>query len=485
MRWRPTGAPVSTSADRVADTAGSEVRCRFAPSPTGYLHLGSARTVLFNWLWARHVGGQMLLRIEDTDRERSQSELIDVIYESLGWLGIDWDGEVVLQSDNAGRHTEVIEQLLATGWAYRCDSTAEEIAERNRIVGGPPGYDGYNRDRDVSADVEHVVRFRVPEGGSTGWTDLIRGDISFEHANLEDFVLRRRDGSPMFIVANAVDDIDMGITHVIRGEDLINVTPKMLLVRAALGVEAPLQFAHLPLIVGEDRKKLSKRNGDVALFNYRDRGILPGAMVNYLALLGWGPPDGVEVRPIREIIELFDISAVNQAGAFFDVKKLESINGDYIRAMEPAEFSQRCSEVLADEPWADLVDQSVLAAIAPEVQTRLRTMAELPSMVDFLFLAEPDMDDAAWQKAIVGNESASVLLDAAVAAYADIEWSATALHEVTLAFGESAGLKLGKAQAPIRVAITGRTVGPPLFESLAVLGRQRTIARLVAARSRI
>jgi len=441
--------------------------------------------VLFNWLWARHVGGEMLLRIEDTDRERNQPELIEVIYESLEWLGIDYDGIVVLQSENAERHDAVVEQLLANGWAYRCDSTTEEIAERNKAAGGPPGYDGYNRDRDVAAERPHVVRFRVPDHGSTSWTDLIRGEISFEHSNLEDFVLRRRDGSPMFILANAVDDIDMGITQVIRGEDLISVTPKMLLVRRALGVEAPIEFAHLPLIVGEDRKKLSKRNGDVALENYRRAGILPEAMVNYLALLGWGPPDGVEIRPIGEIIELFDISSVNQAGAFFDMKKLESINGEYIRALPSGEFLTRCLAELSTQSWADRVDSDVVAAIAPEVQTRLRTMGELPAMVDFLFLETPTIDDAAWSKAIAGNVAAAGLLDAALAAYAGVDWTATALHEVTLAFVDAAGLKLGKGQAPIRVAVTGRSVGPPLFESLVVLGRERTLDRLSAARSAV
>ncbi len=456
---------------------------RFAPSPTGSLHIGSARTVLFNWLWARHVGGELLLRIEDTDRERNQPELIEVIYDSLEWLGIDYDGEVVLQSDNAARHHAVVEELLAKGLAYRCDSTPEEIAERNKVAGGPPGYDGYNRDRDVSAAVPHVVRFRVPDDGSTSWVDLIRGEITFEHSILEDFVLRRRDGSPMFIVANAVDDIDMGITLVIRGEDLISVTPKMLLVRRALGIGEPIEFAHLPLIVGADRKKLSKRNGDVALDNYREAGILPEAMVNYLALLGWGPPDGVEIRPITEIIDLFEISSVNQAGAFFDIKKLESINGEYIRALPADDFLTRCRAELSTQPWAQRVDDDALAAIAPEVQTRLRTMRELPTMVDFLFLDAPDIDGASWAKAISDNDAASGLLDAAIVAYSTVDWSAESLHSATLAFVEAAGLKLGKGQAPIRVAVTGRSVGPPLFESIVVLGRERTLARLSAARA--
>jgi glutamyl-tRNA synthetase len=456
------------------------VRVRFAPSPTGFLHLGSARTALFNWLWARHVGGEMLLRIEDTDRERSQPELVDVIFDALRWLGIDWDGEPTYQSAGAERHASVVEQFLAEGVAYRCDCTQEEVQARVKAAGRPPGYDGHCRDRAVPADVPHVVRFRVPDGGETGWDDLIRGTITFEHRNLEDFVLRRRDGTPMFIVANAVDDVDMEITHVIRGEDLINVTPKMLLVRRALGVDAPIEFAHLPLIVGADRKKLSKRQGDVAVADYRDRGILPAAMVNYLALLGWGPADGIEVRPLQEIVDRFEIADVNPAPAMFDLAKLESINGEYLRAMSPAELVEAAEPFVADLPG---YDRSVVEAMAPELQTRLKTLGELPPLVDFFF-AEPVIEDAAWAKAIGGNEAAPAILDAALAAYAEVNWTAEALHAATLAIAEGVGLKLGKAQAPIRVAVTGRTVGPPLFESLVVLGRERTLTRLAAARSR-
>jgi glutamyl-tRNA synthetase len=461
--------------------AEASVRVRFAPSPTGFLHLGSARTALFNWLWARHVGGEMLLRIEDTDRERSQPELIDVIFDALRWLGIDWDGEPVFQSHAAERHAQVVEQFLVDGVAYRCDCTQDEVQGRVKAAGGPPGYDGHCRDRSVPSDVPHVVRFRVPDDGDTSWDDLIRGTITFEHRNLEDFVLRRRDGTPMFIVANAVDDADMGITHVIRGEDLINVTPKMLLVRQALGVTEPIEFAHLPLIVGADRKKLSKRQGDVAVADYREKGFLPAAMVNYLALLGWGPADGVEVRPIGEIIDLFEIGDVSPSPAMFDVAKLEAVNGDHLRALSPAEL------VAVAEPFVRELrgyDESVMVAMAPELQTRLKRLTELPELVDFFF-AEPTMDEAAWNKAIAGNEQAAAILDAAQAAYADVDWTAEALHAATLALAETVGLKLGKAQAPIRVAVTGRTVGPPLFESLVVLGRERTLARLAAARSRI
>ena len=456
------------------------VRARFAPSPTGYLHLGSARTALFNWLYTRHVGGEMLLRIEDTDRDRSQPELIQVIFDALGWLGIDWDGEVTFQSDSAPRHAEVVEGFLANGIAYRCDCTQEEVQARVKAAGLPQGYDGYCLHRNVSADTPHVVRFRVPDEGETSWDDIVRGTISFENRHLEDFVLRRRDGTPIFVVANAVDDADSGITHVVRGEDLINVTPKMLLVRGAMGVTEPLAFAHLPLIVGADRKKLSKRKDDVSLADYQAKGYLPEAMVNYLALLGWGPPDGVEVRPIAEIIGLFDLVDVNQAPAMFDVAKLDSINGEYIRALPVERF------VEAAAPFVGAIqgyNPEVIRRLAPELQTRLKTFAELPELVDFFFEGPADDPDS-WDKAIGSNDAAPGILDAAIAAYEHVDWTRDALHERTGALAEAAGLKLGKAQAPIRVAVTGRTKGPPLFEALVELGRDETISRLRVARSR-
>jgi glutamyl-tRNA synthetase len=314
---------------------------------------------------------------------------------------------------------------------------------------------------------------------------MIRGPIVFEHEHLEDFVLRRTDGTPVFIVANAVDDADMGITHVIRGEDLINVTPKVLLVRRALGVDGPPpRFAHMPLIVNEARKKLSKRRDDVSVGDYRDRGVLPEAMVNYLALLGWGPPDGVEVRPVSEIVELFEVADISPSPAMFDPKKLEAICGDHIRALPIEEFIARSRPFLDAAPWADAIDDDVYAAIAPEVQTRVRVLSEVVDLVGFLFTDPPDIDDAAFDKAIASNDAASGLLDAAIDAYGSVPWDAESLHAATAAIGETAGLKLGKAQAPIRVAVTGASVGPPLFESLAVLGRDRTIERLRSARER-
>lgn len=457
------------------------VRVRFAPSPTGYLHLGSARTALFNWLWARHVGGEFLIRVEDTDRDRSQPELIEVIFDALRWLGLDWDGDPVYQSDRADRHRAAVDQLLEAGAAYRCDCTQEQVRARADARGGPPGYDGHCRDRGVGPDVPHVVRFRVPDEGSTGWDDLIRGPISFEHRNLEDFVLARSDGTPVFIVANAVDDADMGITHVIRGEDLINVTPKMLLVRDALGVAEQPAFAHVPLIVNAQRKKLSKRRDDVSVTDYRDRGYLPDALVNYLALLGWGPPDGVEIRPLSELVSLFDISMVSPSPAAFDPAKLDAINGAYLRSLPEDRF------VEVARPFLEHLsgyDEAAVVAMAPELQTRITRLADLPELVDFLF-AEPVTDPGAWEKAIGSDPTAAAVLDAAIDAYRTVEWVPTELHRVTAELAAEADTKLGRFQAPIRVAVTGRTVGPPLFESLAVLGRDRTLRRLAAARAQL
>ncbi len=299
-------------------------RVRFAPSPTGYLHLGSARAALFNWLAARHMDGKFLLRIEDTDKDRSRPELIDVIYEGLEWLGLDWDEEPLAQSTRDEAHQEAIETLIRDGSAY---------------------------------ESEGAVRFRVPDdGGATSWDDLIRGEISVEHANIEDFVIRRSDGSPTFFLANASDDAHMGITHVIRGEDLINVTPKYLLLRRAMGIGgADPVFAHMPLIVNEQRKKLSKRRDDVSLMDYRDRGFLPSAMVNYLALLGWGPPDGQEVRldPLSMtdgFPPMFDIAEVSSSPAFFDVKKLLFVNAEHLRAMSVDELDAASQPYLEASP---------------------------------------------------------------------------------------------------------------------------------------
>ncbi|HUF33260.1 MAG TPA: glutamate--tRNA ligase [Acidimicrobiales bacterium] len=470
-------------------------RVRFSPAPTGFLHLGSARSALFNWLFARHTGGEMLLRVEDTDLERNRPELIDTILDSLRWLGIDWDGEPVHQSDRVDLHRDAVARLLASGNAYRCGCSQDEVKARAEARGGPPGYDGHCRDRDIAPGSGVVVRFRTPDDGTTAFDDVIRGVVAFENTNLEDFVVQRSDGSPMFLVANAVDDVDMGITHVIRGEDLVNVTPKVLLLREALGVTERPVFAHLPLVLNEKRQKLSKRRDDVAVADYRARGFLPSAMANYLALLGWGPPDGVEVRPVEEIVGLFRLEDVNKAGAVFDLQKLTHVNARHIEALTTEAFVTAARPFLLDQPWGAAVeaDPAPFEALAPVVQERTHTLLDVADMVDFVYLDEPTVDEAAWEKAMVKGAAAAEILDGIIDAYEAVDedgWvhengEREPLKEALLAVGEAHGLKLGKAQAPVRVAVTGRSVGPPLFESLVVLGRARTLERLRRARARL
>jgi glutamyl-tRNA synthetase len=456
-------------------------RLRFAPSPTGYLHVGGARAVLFNWLHARQTGGEFLLRIEDTDTERNQPELIEDILDSIRWLGLGWDGEPVQQSDNRARHLEVADALVADGHAFW---SAWQPPDAKK--GESPARRADDRDAGLAPGEGRALRFRVPDdGGSTSFTDLIRGEVTVAHADIEDFVLVRANGTPMFLLANAVDDADMGITHVLRGEEHVNGTPKYLLIQAAMGVERPV-FAHLPILVDEQRKKLSKRKHAVAVSDFKARGILPEAMVNYLALLGWGPKDGVEVRPLEEIVELFRLEDVNSAPAFFDVKKLESINGDHLRALPVEEFLARV------EPFLTQGERSrpAVRSLAAELQTRVRTLAEVEGFVDFLWLDEPVLDDAAWQKAVVKDERAGTMLDLTIAAYERSDFEAGPLQEAMEAAALTAGYvnaeggpQLGKAQAPVRVALTGRTVGPPLFESVVALGRDRTLERLRKARA--
>lgn len=427
----------------------STTRLRFAPAPTGSLHLGSARTALFNWLVAQGTGGELILRIEDTNAELTRPELVDNIHRSLDWLQIEFDGDPVRQSERTDLYNDAVEKWLSDGLAY--------------------------------VD-EGAVRFRVPSDGNTSWDDVVRGKVVFENKNIEDFVVRRADGTATFFTANAVDDLDLGITHVVRGEDLVNVTPKVIMLRQALGAQDLPTFAHLPLIVNEQRKKLSKRRDDVALESYRDRGVLAEAMINYLALLGWGPPDDIEVRPIKEIAQLFRLEDVNPSAAMFDVKKLEAINGDYIRAMEHEEFADALIPWIADQPWNSLVNRDQLSQVAPLVQERTRLLAEGPPQLDFFFLETPEIEESAWEKAMTTTQ-APLILEAAKTAFQSVEWNVDALHESLRAIGESHDMKLGKAQAPVRVAITGRLVGPPLFESVHALGREVVLERIVRAQN--
>ena len=440
---------------------------RFAPSPTGYLHVGGARTALFNWLFARSTGGRFLLRIEDTDTERNRAELTDVILDLLGWLGIEADEEPVFQSDNRDRHREAAEKLLREGKAYLCDADNNEVA-------GTELADGL------------AVRFRVAscEQEIIDIQDAVRGEVSFAAAEMEDFVLWRSNATPTFLLANATDDIDMGITHAIRGEDLLPSTPKAMMVMSALGADSPA-YAHLPLLVNEQRKKLSKRRDDVSLETWRERGYLPEAMANYLATLGWGPPDDIEIRPMAEILGLFKLEDVLKSPAFFDPKKLEHFNATHIRQLSGEEFMARLEPWFAKAAWpAQRYRPEVMDAIGPMVQEKIRTLADAERFVDWLMLEDPPVDADAWDKAIARNEKAAGILRSAIEAYETATWEKDSLYDATLKLSEAHGLKLGKAQAPIRVAVSGRSVGPPLFESLVLLSREETLRRLRLALSK-
>ncbi|MEO6629768.1 MAG: glutamate--tRNA ligase family protein, partial [Aquihabitans sp.] len=375
--------------------------------------------------------------------------------------------------------------------AYFCDCTGDQVQARNKAAGGKPGYDSFCRDRELAAGPGRALRFATPRVGRTGWTDLIRGEISFANADIEDFVVLRGNGAPMFLLANAFDDADMGITHVIRGEDHVNSTPKYLLLLGALGLDPPEAFAHMPLLVNEGRKKLSKRRDDVSMADYRDRGYLPEAMVNYLALLGWGPPDGVEVRPVGELVDLYRLEDVNASPAFFDQKKLSFVNAEHIRALSTEDFLAVSKPFLTQ----GAASEAALASMASEVQERVRTLTEVEPMIEFLVVDEPVIDEASWTKAITKGKAVAEMLDATIVRLENLtpdQWAPEPIQAAVAAAAVDAGLvnaeggpQLSKAQGPVRVAISGRTVGPPLWESITVLGRDRTMSRLRATRTRV
>ena len=463
-------------------------RYRFAPSPTGFFHVGGARTALYNWALTLREGGTFVLRIEDTDESRNEPQWTQGIIDALAWLGINNDHPQFegpyFQSANAQAHIDAAMKLYAEGKAYFCDLTGEQVQERAK-VSGKPGYDGYSRDRGLEPGPGRVLRFRVPEG-ETVVHDLVRGEVKFDNATIEDFVLLRGNGTPMFLLANVVDDQIMNITHVVRAEEHLPNTPKQQMIWNALNV-APPTWAHVPVLVNEQRKKLSKRRDKVAVEQYREEGILPDAMVNYLMTLGWAPAGDTEIVPWQHIVDTFRLEDVNHSPAFFDIQKLQAFNGEYIRKMPLEVFISECEPFLTGEtmPWpAGNFKQDIFRGMAELVQTRVTALTEVPAMVDFFFLDEPAIDEASWAKA-TKDEWASAVLSETTVAYATAEWNHDALKAVIEQVGEKHGLKLGKVQAPIRVAITGRTVGPPLFESLELLGRDTTLARLAAASQRL
>jgi glutamyl-tRNA synthetase len=430
---------------------------------------------LFNWLFARQHQGTLVLRVEDTDTERNRDEWVAGIERAMGWLGLEWDEGPAFQSQRTDLYQAAIEKLLAAGMAYACDCTREEVEVRAKGGSGPAGYDGFCRDRGLEALAGRLVRFRTPDDGETTVVDVVRGEPVFPNRAIEDFAIRKSNGGPLFILANVVDDADMAITHVIRGEEHLSNTPKYQLLWDALGYGPYPVFAHLPVLVNQKRQKLSKRRDKVALEDYRDEGYLPEAMRNYLALLGWSPGDDREVLDLDELIAEFRLEDVKSAPAFFDERKLLAVNAEYLRRLAPDEFVARAVNWFKDT-WAPL---------APRVQERVRTLGEVPKMVDFLYLKEPLLDQKDWDKAVRQLPEFARILDAAIEAFATCEWTASAIEKATLAVAEAAGVpQIREAQAPIRLVVTGRAAGPPLWESLELLGRERTLARLRSARSR-
>ena len=473
-------------------------RVRFAPSPTGYFHVGSARSALFNWLLARQSpGGVFILRIEDTDADRNREEWVDGIITAMAWLGLDLDEGPFRQSDNHAAHTAATEALLAGGYLYYCDCTPEDVQSR-KGENKTPGYDGYCRERGVARGATTALRFTTPREGVTIVPDLIRGHVEFANHTIDDFVVAKSSGAVLYALANVTDDRNDSITHVIRGEEHLPNAPKQMLLWSALNevfgddVALPV-YAHLPLLVNEQRKKLSKRKDPVATESYRDQGYIAEAFVNYLALLGWSPRGDEEIVALSTIIEQFRLEDVSHSPAFFDVKKLSHMNGEYLRAMTREDFVAACAPWVSpwltpwrptdrEVPWSqDQFDAELFSRVAPLVQERVATLGEVPAMVAFFFHDQVVMDAAAFDKAIRSDPLAQALLATAVERFAETPWEAAALHTATIELGEAMALNLRKAQAPIRCAVTGSLVGPPLFESLEYLGREAVIERLRSA----
>jgi glutamyl-tRNA synthetase len=461
---------------------------RFAPSPTGFLHIGGARTALFNWLYARGRGGRMLLRIEDTDRERSTKAAIDAIIDGLTWLGLQWDGEVVYQFQQAARHREVAEQMLAAGKAYRCYASPEELTamrERARAEGRTRLYDGRWRDRDPSdapSGVKPAIRIKAPLTGETVVEDQVQGRVTWQNENLDDFVLLRSDGTPTYMLAVVVDDHDMGVTHVIRGDDHLNNAARQTQIYQAMGWQVPV-MAHIPLIHGPDGSKLSKRHGALGVDAYRAMGYLPVAMRNYLVRLGWAHGDK-EIFSTDEMIAAFDLPQIGRSPARFDFAKLESLNGHYIRASADRDLVAAIDGVLphiadGEQIKAKLtpaVREQLLAAM-PELKERAKTLLELVDAAGFIWAARPlELDDKA--RALLMPDARALLTEAIRSLEAVEPWSAEATEQALRSLAERAGAKLGAIAQPLRAALTGRTTSPGIFNVLAVLGRQESLARL-------
>jgi glutamyl-tRNA synthetase len=468
---------LSASAAETAEPVGPAVVTRFAPSPTGFLHIGGARTALFNWLFARHHGGKFLLRIEDTDRARSTEPAIEAILDGMRWLGLDWDGDTVFQFARAARHAEVAHQMLVAGNAYRCWMTQEELAAQREAAQAekrPFKVASPWRDRtDGPLDQPHVVRLRAEQSGETTIADRVQGAVTVANDILDDMVLLRSDGTPTYMLAVVVDDHDMGVTHVIRGDDHLNNAFRQLGIIRAMAWAQPI-YAHIPLIHGADGAKLSKRHGALGVDAYRDElGLLPDAVSNYLLRLGWGHGDE-EIIARPRAIALFDLAAVGRSPSRFDLKKLENINGHYMRESDDALLTRLAAEKLriVDEAAEDLLRRAM-----PSLKVRAKNINELADSAGFLFRTRPlDMDEGAAK--LLEPAARALLARVRDALAASGDWSAEALEAAVRQVAEQESLGLGKVAQPLRAALTGRTTSPGIFDVLVLLGRAESLARL-------
>lgn len=465
-----------------------KVVTRFAPSPTGFLHIGGARTALFNWLYAKHTGGVMLLRIEDTDRERSTEAATSAILEGLKWIGLEWNGDPVSQFARAERHREVANELIRAGKAYYCYATQqelEEMREKARAEGRPPRYDGRWRDRDPSeapAGVKPAIRIKAPQDGETLVRDKVQGDVRFPNKDLDDFIILRSDGNPTYMHAVVVDDHDMGVTHIIRGDDHLTNAARQTIIYEAMGWDVPV-MAHIPLIHGADGAKLSKRHGALGVEAYRAMGYLPEALRNYLVRLGWSHGDD-EVMSTEDMINWFDIVDVNKGAARFDFAKLEALNGIHMRNSSDEAL---LDQFLATLPYIesrgaiplDLTSEqkAKLLAALPGLKERAKTLVELADSAQYLFVARPlALDEKASQ---ILDADARAVIGALLPRFESLEeWSAATTEAAVREHAESSGLKLGKIAQPLRAALTGRSTSPGVFDVLAVLGKDESLGRL-------
>ncbi len=466
-----------------------KVVTRFAPSPTGFLHIGGARTALFNWLYSRHMGGTMLLRIEDTDRERSTQAATAAILDGLSWLGLTWSGEAISQFERAARHREVAEELVRLGKAYHCYATPAELAEmrdKARAEGRPPRYDGRWRDRDPSEapkGVPGAIRIKAPAEGETVVHDLVQGEVRFPNKDLDDFIILRSDGNPTYMHAVVVDDHDMGVTHIIRGDDHLTNAARQTVIYNAMGWTVP-KMAHIPLIHGADGAKLSKRHGALGVEAYRAMGYLPEALLNYLARLGWSHGDD-EVMSVDDMVRWFDITDVNKGAARFDFAKLESLNGVHMRAMDDRKlldiFIATLPHIEGGPAIAARLDagrKAQLLAALPGLKERAKTLVELADGAAFLFAERPlPLDEKA--AALLGGDAKAILRGAHKALDGiSGEWTAANLEAAIREFTAAGGHKLGAVAQPLRAALTGKTTSPGVFDVLAVLGREESLSRI-------